>query len=465
MNPTDDAVPLNPATYLTENDPALRNAWQYYNAFDAASNRQKAETLQTRRIIILLGFLTASFAAISTLDKSPRLLGTLLIFGILALLIHPEEFGLKRLYPKTLTPQQIMGARVGIVLFFTLVIVTLHSLDLLDELFVVFLLVLPIGVAAAMSYTAGMLPNVLWVVSRVTAETIRREIYLYRTEAGDYSEKSIQQWLQELKTNVGTPDKLSPFLREIVRFANRSEPEFKTLLRQRKLNWEVRRAKERINKLDNVEPYLQAIEHDKDHIGQLPRAPQAHTDRPDEDLGYLPMTFSQYVAYRVEPQTEWYLNRSRTDINRYKRLRLFSIGITSAGALLGALGAVAKGYEGLVVITTAGGIALATYMQLKMYGQTYTLYHRTADKLNEEKVDWQLHSSAELEQPEMKAAFITKIENIFHEERTYWIQRALQSQISAEMALVGNVDDWVRSQFDLVIQNEADVKRLFDEEG
>src|SRR5687768_11001386 len=126
MNP-EDAVVLNPTTYLSENDPALKNAWQYYNAFDAASIRQKEETLRIRRLIILLGFLTVSFAAISTLSRSPRFAGTLIIFGVLALLINEDLLGYVRPnFKKNISSQQLMGVRVGIVLLFTVIITALH---------------------------------------------------------------------------------------------------------------------------------------------------------------------------------------------------------------------------------------------------------------------------------------------------------------------------------------------------
>ena len=64
--------------------------------------------------------------------------------------------------------------------------------DLLHFLFRVALVMLPVASVALMNFAREYATSTDWIEYRVTAELIRTQIYLYRMEAGEYTQKDTQ---------------------------------------------------------------------------------------------------------------------------------------------------------------------------------------------------------------------------------------------------------------------------------
>jgi hypothetical protein len=323
-------------------------------------------------------------------------------------------------------------------------------------------------VAGALAFAQDFVPSLHWVISRVTAETIRREIYLYRTQAAGYDETAILNIIKNLRDPNTTPEKDLPvYVQELVDFKDKPDANLIQLIRQRRLNYEVRQALERIQNMEDFAEYLLGIAHftekkKNDEEKAETTTIKPHTDDAENDNGWDILDFEEYVKYRVLPQHKWYLEKSKENADKYRFWRGISLLITVLGTAFAAFGFVLDGSEIGVVITTALGIAVATYIQLKMFGQTYDLYYRTATQVDSVKADWEVLSPEDRNLPKHRVRFITQIENIFQSERTFWIQRAIQSQIAAEAAIVGNIDEWVRSQFGIVVDSDREVQELLD---
>ncbi len=155
--PTSDApppvVPVVTATdddpeYRTVNDPALQYAWQYYITYDNVSVEQKAHHNKQRFRIIVLGVLAT----------------------IIAVFFVPA--------PIAALVAMVRGWNAQVA-------------DFLHWLRWIFLIAAPIALSALMAYTLQFAPSMAWVVHRVGAEKIRRDIYLYRMNAGSYADAKL----------------------------------------------------------------------------------------------------------------------------------------------------------------------------------------------------------------------------------------------------------------------------------
>jgi hypothetical protein len=155
----------------------------------------------------------------------------------------------------------------------------------------------------------------------------------------------------------------------------------------------------------------------------------------DIDDGFKKITPLEYLAARVTPQRDWYVNKIAEDQNRIAdwRILILSIGIVSAVLA-------AANFEPWIVVTTAASIAFSTHIQLNLIGSNYGLYHLTVSKLDAEIAHWQAMNDTERERKETAAHFVLSIENIIREERDIWEQQASQIQTETEQALIKGND-------------------------
>ncbi len=350
--------------YRNEQDPALLYAWQLYIAYNDASDKQKMLHTRLRSWVIVLGLVTSSLAIASALPS------------IGALFVEIED-----------------------VIRFSLI-------------------ALPIIIAGMMTFASHFSPSLGWIVYRVGAETIRREIYLYRMKATDYSDEK--------------------------------EPDIAQ--KQRKLLENIEKVNREANDLSSIVPFLQR--HEPDYRNLRERVKTRFTDTPSDD-GFSPLEGEQYLQWRIIPQRNWYIDRINKDYRNLRWSRTYMIVIAGLGSLLAASGG---GIELYVVVTTAAGLAASTYVQLRMYGQTYIGYHITAKKLDTEIARWMTLSPEQQQEREWVAAMVQAMEDIFQNERMLWMQVATQAQTSGEQALIKNIGEWTNTRFGLLGEDQPDAQ-------
>ncbi len=352
--------------YRTINDPALQYAWHYYSTYDKVSNKQKVNHIQHRRQIIILGF-TATIVAV--------------------MLVLP---GFKQFL-------DYLEARSEV----TSIILWIRG---------IFLVSAPIAIGALMAYTLQFSPSLGWVVHRVGAEKIWREVYLYRMNADGYAQ-----------ADLSVADK------------------------QAMLRTAVNKVREEIEKLDILIPSHQPIKGvDQAALAKQivydPKTKTGYTDSPDDD-GFSPLSGTAYVVHRVIPQRDWYVDKIDTDYRNLRRTRIAVLTIGGLGAVAAAIG---LGWEQYVVVTTALITAITTYVQLRMYGQVYPTYHMTVSKIDAELADWRGVPDAQRESPTVVSGFVKKIEDLFNDERLKWMDQATQAMVNGDQSLMRNVSDWTR---------------------
>ncbi len=235
-------------TIHTVDDLALQAAWRRFLDYDTAAGFQKVSHTRIRSTIIVLGLVASVLAVASTYS---------------GLFIDPLK-----------TP-------IRVVLIFV-----------------------PILSAALLTYAYQFSPSLSWVAYRIGAELVRREIYLYRMQAGDYTGLTPGQQQQLILTRLNEANK-------------------------------------RVNKIGAPDPYLQTTTID------IPKAISGKTDTPADD-GFSALTPDEYITYRIVPQKDWYIRKARSDYANMRRWRVYGLGAAAASSAVAALG-----FEPIVAATTA----------------------------------------------------------------------------------------------------------------
>lgn len=266
-------------------------------------------------------------------------------------------------------------------------------------LFRILLLALPLIVAGTLAFSLQFMPSTSWIAYRIGAELIRLQIYLYRTQSGDY-------------------------------FGKQPHEQQELLLRR------LQEADQRVDEIGSPEPYLTQYS-DAELLERVANATdRKKRDYPfDYDDGFSPLNIQQYIDWRLVPQRAWYIRRLNENYNRLRAARAGTLLATGFGSFL-----VAIGMEPAVAVTTALGVALTLLIDLRMYGRTYGIYHLTARRLEDLQTAWEILPAAERNNPARISAFITEIEETFQAERDRWMEQAIQSQVASEQGLLRNVN-------------------------
>ncbi|MFQ3566263.1 MAG: DUF4231 domain-containing protein [Aggregatilineales bacterium] len=319
-------------------DSALRVAWQRYLEYSYAANRRKRTHVRVRRGVILLSLVSTVLAVTITYRDVVPLIGAV-ADGIRLVLI-----------------------------------------------------ILPLVIAGILAFSLQFMPSMAWIAYRIGAEMIRRQIYLYRMNAGEYIDKPSFDQQELLIQRIGEADT-------------------------------------RVDEIGSPEPYIMP------NFEDLEAEVRKKVDRPEIDDGFSAMSVEQYIEGRVIPQREWYINKLHHDYRSLRRWRAMVLFFAGLGSFL-----VVIGLEPLVAITTAFGVAIGLYIDLQLYGRTYGIYHLTARRLEQEMARWSVLPAEQKDENAEQAAFVQRIEDIFQEERDVWMQQALQAQSATEQGIMRNVN-------------------------
>ncbi len=327
-------------------DYTLRSAWIHFLQFDTAANKQKYKHVRIRTVVLMLAFLTSFISIIFTSNT------------IIALLVS-----------------SVLGAGFTELVRFALFLFPLISTGI-------------------MAYATQFIPSQSWAKYRYSAELIRREIFLYRTEAGDYFSKSAEENQKSLSaalTKAGNFSGLNITTDEL------PLPDDENLVKQ-----------------------IQSVSIDKNGFGKL--------------------DFDTYVTKRLIEQKKWYQDKSYGDYRKMQRWQLANLIIVAAGSLLTFLH-----FEAWVALTTTAVFTVTALATLMMYGRTYNIYLKAAQDVELHYREWNIHDQAFRNIPKNQADFIEKAEGIFGNEIDVWMSQTrdllTQSDNTMSQALGGAPPD------------------------
>ena len=308
----------------------LEDAWFRFAKYDKNASIAQKRFIRQRRWILILGV-------------------TATLFGVSYSVIEPLIKDKKLVPPFGATVEEWLN-----VLHFPVLIVPIL-----------------LGVLVAISVKFNM--GISWVMLRSSAEAIKKEIYRYRMQVGEYN-----------------PEKLTPAESRDVRLARSLKLVSKRLMQTP------------VNQTD-----LLAYE------GSLP--PKYGTAEGDD--GFSDLNSEQYLAWRVEDQFSYYQKKAARLGKSLRRFQLLVFLLSAVGTLLAGLK-----FDVWIAVSSAVAAAVAAYLEFLRVEPTVVAFNISAADLYDIRVWW--HSLA----PEARTqrvnieTLVASAEAVLQTENVGWLQ-------------------------------------------
>jgi len=242
----------------------------------------------------------------------------------------------------------------------------------IDQVLFFVLLLIPITITALIAAANRFSAGNKWILLRAGAESLKKEIYRYRTRVEIYSDRETRSVSREMKLH-------------------RKEEMLSRKLMQTEVN------------VAALKPYTGPI-------------PPANVAVPGDD-GLSFLTPERYITYRVDDQLNYYQRKAVKLEQRLKRLQWLIYLFGGVGTLL-----VAMRLELWIALTTGLVAALATYMEYKKIEETLMRYNQTATELSSIRSWWVALSSEEQADPANLDKLVGQTETTIHSEHAQWVQ-------------------------------------------
>jgi len=233
------------------------------------------------------------------------------------------------------------------------------------------IIIVPILISILIAVSNKLKAGSKWILLRSAAESVKREIYLYRASAGLYHPSA-------LKNDITKDMRLADQMKTI------SDRLMKTVANEA-----------------GIERYTPSK-----------KADDAIHVKPDAIA-----TASEYIKIRLEDQLSFFADRTDNMALRLKYLQWFIYIAGGVGTFLAAIG-----LEIWVALTTALGTAFVTYLEYRQTENTLLLYNQVASELRNLKNWWLALSPSERESDTNKNLLIQQGEDILMNEQVGWVK-------------------------------------------
>ena len=233
------------------------------------------------------------------------------------------------------------------------------------------LVLVPITSTVLIAAANRFKPGKRWVLMRAAAESIKREIYLFRLHAESYSADHKRE------------QQLAKAVEDITRGLAQTEANTTAL------------------------PV---------YAGPIP--PQSSVSVGDDGLSRL--STDQYVRLRLADQRSWYRGKTVKLETSFKRWQYALLAAGAVGTLLAAIGGPATLW---LTLSTALGTAAMAYLAYQQSETTLVSYNQTATDLDNILGWWTALAPEEQAMPEHIAALSSHTEQVLGGEQTGWAQR------------------------------------------
>lgn len=402
-NPTPKAdAPLNSASFPSNR--LLAYAWQRHDIYsDNASNAQKRFFL-IRRLLAYLGVIVVGLSVLQPMLFNQVKAGNFLEDLANASLVHlvREAFeGVSWSQPTTWgEPFSWIG-----------------GLALINFL----LILLPIVATGLLAFAVKFDRGNNWILLRGNSETLKMEIFYYRTKVGLYQRnrnkvlaEKIQLVSERVKGSAVHQAALSPY-----------EGQPPTRLQKGVLILFFETTINLVRKLGQTvwDFLLQFREEDvkPTPASALHQQGPAATPADEEKLQYLKryadLDSDSYIQFRLEDQFDWYRRKAKAYDRDYQILQTSVYVFGGIGALLAAIG-----FQNWVAVSTSLTTALAGYLEYKRVEATLVGYNQAADALYDIRAWWSSLSNEDREKQSNYEKLVTSTEETIRSEHTSWLQ-------------------------------------------
>lgn len=247
------------------------------------------------------------------------------------------------------------------------------------------LIVIPIVITILVTVANKFKQGNKWLLLRSGAESIKREIYRYRSRAGDYKGISPQ-----LPATGGTPPPPLPTPEQVL--AQRLQD-----ITQQAMRTEVNSS--------SLIPYPK----DKDFPPYV---------KYSGDDGFSVLTPDRYIDVRLTDQLSYY---RRSAVKHELKLKLIQWSIYIIGGLGTLLAAINQ--QVWIAVTTALATALATYLSYQQTETTVTKYNQAATDLANVKSWWTALPADQQAKQENVDTLVKHTEDVLRSELDGWVQQ------------------------------------------
>ena len=290
------------------------------------------------------------------------------------------------------------------------------------------ILVIPIGVGIAVAAAGRLRPGTRWILLRATSETIKREIFRYRTRAGIYSHENTVHVPRETKLASKVGLAMSALMRTDVNLMALDPDADRSAAQRRKWRKDAaaqaaRDAKGKVSWWRRLRP---AAARPKDPSGSPEKVswwrrlrpaaapPKDPTVSPEQLTSLTP---GGYIKARIDDQLGWYEEKAATLSRESQRLQLLGLLIGGLGTLLAAVH-----LQIYVAVTTAIVAAFATYRATWQIETSLTLYNQAAASLGAIRLWWFALTPAEQARQVNIDKLVDGAEGVMKAEHGGWVQ-------------------------------------------
>ncbi|WP_169615864.1 DUF4231 domain-containing protein [Nodosilinea sp. P-1105] len=348
--------------------PLLKSAWERHEVYSKNATNAQRRFLAVERLITLLGVLVVVLAV-----AQPVVLSQIVqAFGAEVLDdIHNQ-------LPQTLVRQYPL----------------LASLNFL-------LIVLPITMTALRAFAVKFNRGNSWVLLRGNAESLKMEIFYYRTRVKRYKAnrhaelaEKMQLISERLKGSVVHQKALYPYEDQ-----QHSQLKLGVVLRLGKwvLTWAHR----------FVNSCWEFLFQFKEEADNPPQDPNRYADLDPDG----------YIKYRLEDQFDWYRRKARSYDRQHQVLQTSVYAFSGLGTLLAAIG-----FQSWVAVTAALAAALINYLEYRRVEVTLVGYNQAADALYDIRAWWYSLAPAQQAAPQKFEKLVVNTEETIRSEHNSWLQ-------------------------------------------
>jgi hypothetical protein len=277
-------------------------------------------------------------------------------------------------YQREFKRLQMSIAIVGIITVFVAVFVAVEPsfVNVKGTVFVA--AALPITLSVLMSASSRFKLGSKWVSMRGAAEAIKREIFLFRTCSGDYSDAAC---VESTRT-----------ARLASRLAGISRKVMATVVNEAALP-----------------PYT----------GPIP--PPYHNSEELDD-GLRDLDVNQYITFRLGDQLKYFASKTQSLELQLRRLSWLIYAIGGVGTLLAALGKVPW-----IALTTALAAAVTSHLEYQQTEYSLIKYNQASSDLESIRSWWQGLTPTEHSDPSNVSLLVSQTERILEHEFSGWVQQ------------------------------------------
>ena len=241
----------------------------------------------------------------------------------------------------------------------------------------VLVILAPISVSILFAGTVKFGRGVNWILLRASAETIKQEIYLYRTQVGHYRDSTIRD---------------INFAKEIQAINERL---MKTQVNQAGLAWNAIKVNDHPSLRTTIQAAIAA--QDKDPFSTL--------------------TAEQYLDYRLIDQLTWYRKKTLILDKKWQQLQWSIYVLGGVGTFLAAMK-----LDVWITISNAIAASVLSFLEFRRLDSTLVGYNQTATNLENILCWWHaLSSDARADQKNVEK-LVESSERVIRAETIGWVQ-------------------------------------------